>query len=548
MKRPIIALFVALPSALAWPAAAADLLIFGGPIYTGVAAAPKAEAVLVDKDRIAFVGPLTEARRRAGGAREIDLKGAAAYPGFADAHAHLTGIGLREMTLNLDQVTSVEALVAAVRAHTQAHPQATVIQGRGWIETHWPEKRFPTRADLERAVADRPVVLERADGHAVVANGAALALAGITRATPDPKGGQILKDERGEPTGMLVDRATGLVEARLPRPTPAMILEATERGAHLYAARGWTAIGNMSVSAGDLQAQEQLAARGRLPIRVDDYMDPPAAGRVLSQGPYADPSGLVRVRGVKIYVDGALGSRGAALLQPYSDAPASSGLLVTERAEAAPILRRALAARAQVAAHAIGDRGNRLALDWFAEALGSDKTRRWRVEHAQVISPPDLPRFAGAGVIASMQPSHAIGDLYFAPARLGETRLKGAYAWRSLLDSGAMVAAGSDAPVEVGSPLIEFYAAVARKDLQGKSGPDWHPEEAVSRERALKMLTWAPAYAAFAEQDRGTLEAGKKADITVFSKDLMIVPEADILKAEAVLTVVDGKVVHEARR
>jgi predicted amidohydrolase YtcJ len=300
----------------------------------------------------------------------------------------------------------------------------------------------------------------------------------------------------------------------------------------------------MSVDAGDLKLLTALASEKKFSLRVDNYMDPGSAAEVLAKGPFADATGLIRTRGIKLYMDGALGSRGAALLEPYSDAE-GLGLQLTERDKGLALMKQAKAVKAQVAMHAIGDRGNRMVLDWFQETLGGDTTARWRIEHAQIVSDQDLPRFNALGVIASMQPSHAIGDLYFAPARLGKARLHEGYRWKDMLDSGAVVAAGSDAPVEVGDPRIEFYAAVYRHSLTGFANADWHLEEAVSRAQALKMLTWAPAYAAFAENARGTLEAGKKADVTVFSKDLMTIAPAEILTAETVLTVVDGVVAFQ---
>lgn len=543
MRRTLVlaALFAAAGLARA---TAGDILIHGGPIHTGVAAAPAAQAVLIRDDRILFVGDLAPARAKAAqGVRDIDLRGAAAFPGFVDAHAHLTGIGLRELTLNLDRTASVEDLVAAVKAHAAAHPDGP-IYGRGWIETHWPEKRFPNRADLDRAAPGRIVVLERADGHAVVASSAALAKAGVTKDTAAPAGGQILKGDDGQPTGMLVDHAQALVAGVIPPPSEAVRRLALEKAGALYASRGWTGLGNMSVEAPDLAILRGLAAEKKFSLRVDNYMDPSGAAEVLAKGPSVDPTGLIRVRGIKLYMDGALGSRGAALLEPYSDA-GGLGLQLTPRDKGLKLMKAARAVKAQVAMHAIGDRGNRMTLDWFGEALQGDATARWRIEHAQIVSDQDLPRFSKLGVIASMQPSHAIGDLYFAPARLGKDRLHEGYRWKDMLGSGAVIAAGSDAPVEVGDPRIEFYAAVYRHGLDGFANADWHLEEAVSRDQALRMLTWGPAYAAFAEQDRGTLEAGKKADVTVFSKDLMTVAPAEILKADAVLTVVDGRVVFE---
>ncbi|ODT61579.1 MAG: amidohydrolase [Phenylobacterium sp. SCN 69-14] len=546
--RATIALALAAALAAATSASGQDLLLRGGPIYTGEA---RVEALAVKDGKVAFAGPLGAARRAAPGAREIDLKGAGAYPGFVDAHAHLSGIGLREMTLNLEGAASVEDLVARLGAWNEAHPGQEVLSGRGWIETHWPEQRFPTRADLDRAVAGRPVVLTRADGHALVANSAMLALAGVTAATAAPDGGQILKDAAGQPTGMLIDNAMALVRAKVPPPDAAARAEAVRRGAEVYAARGWTGLHNMAASREETAAEQALADQGRLPVRVENYMSLAEGGEVLAKGPSRDATGMVGVRGVKLFIDGALGSRGAALLAPYADAE-GTGLIVTPPEVIAQALAKARASGAQVAIHAIGDRGNRLALDAYQQAFADDpaalKAARWRVEHAQILSPEDLPRFAELGVIASMQPSHAIGDLYFAPARLGPERLKGAYAWESLLQTGAALAGGSDAPVEKGDPLVEFYAAAYRHDLAGRSGPDWRPQEAVTRAQALAMLTSGPAFAAGREAELGALAVGRTADISVFSVDLMTAPFDQIAKAHAVMTIVGGKVVYEAAR
>jgi len=547
-------LLAAAAAAVTAPALAADkgFLLFGGPIYTALDGANwNGQGVVVRGGEVAFVGPVADARALAKGLPEIDLEGAAAYPGFIDSHVHLTGVGLREMTLNLDQVKSVAELVAATRAWHAANPGTEPLTGRGWIETHWPEKRFPTREDLDAVSATRAIVLERADGHAVVMNSAALTLAGIDRTTKDPAGGRIERDSAGEATGMLIDNAMALIGARLPPLSYARRKEALARGTQLYADRGWAGGVNMSTEADDVKALFELAAEGRLPIRVDVFMTPEDAGEVLTRGPHADPTGLVRVRGVKLYMDGALGSRGAALLKPYSDRPDTSGLLIAEHDSTLAILRQALKVRAQVAIHAIGDRGNRLALDWIEEAFATDpiaaKEVTWRVEHAQVIDPADIPRFARLGVVASMQPSHAIGDLYFAPARLGTDRLVGAYAWRRLSHSRAILAGGSDAPVEVGDPRIEFYAASVRKDLKGQSGPDWHAEEKLDRVLALQLFNAGGATAVM-DARRGGLWPGSRADITVFSKDLvMAAGDADILAARPLLTMVGGKIVHDGR-
>jgi hypothetical protein len=323
------------------------------------------------------------------------------------------------------------------------------------------------------------------------------------------------------------------------------------------AALGWTGVQDAGVDLATVERLRTLCAAGKLAIRWYGALDAPSADaeRLLAQGPQPpECDGRITLRALKFYMDGALGSRGAALLADYADAPGSAGLLRNEPAALAPQYARALRAGVQVETHAIGDRGNRLVLDLYEQAFaavppGERKVAapRWRVEHAQVLDPADLPRFAAAGVIPSMQPSHAISDLFFAPRRLGAARLVGAYAWRSLIDSGVPVPAGSDAPVEQGDPRIEYYAAVARRSLDGQQLEGWHPELAMTREEALKALTLWPAFAAFEEAERGSLEVGKRADLTVFDRDLLTVPEREILTAKALLTVVGGEVVHAAR-
>jgi len=540
----------------AGPAAAltpqvADLLIHGGPIYTGDPEQPVVEAVAVVNGRVAWVGELAAADPRI--TRRIDLKGAAMFPGFTDAHAHLLGIGQRELTLNLEGTASLAAMLEKLGAWAGAHPQDRVLVGRGWIETHWPEKRFPTRGDLDRVVADRPVILGRADGHAVVVNSAALRAAGITRDTAAPSGGEILKDAAGEPTGMLVDAAETLVASIIPGGTAEGLERALDAGFRVYAGYGWTGLHNMSVGWAEVEALEARAARGGAPIRVYNAVTPEAASRLFARGAHATPDGRVVTRTIKVYADGALGSRGAALFAPYADRPETTGLMQTSAGEMVPLYERALREGVQMTTHAIGDRGNAETLDWYERALKAVPAARrkvadprFRIEHAQVLRLQDIPRFKALGVIPSMQPSHAIGDLHFAPARLGDARLDGAYAWRRLIEAGAIVPGGSDAPVERGDPLIEFYAATARRDLNGFQGPDWRADQAVDRETALKMFTRWPAYASFREDELGMIRPGYRADFSVFSVDLMKAPAADIPKGRALMTVVDGAVVYRA--
>ena len=533
----------------------ADMIFVGGPIWTANDARPAVEAVAVRDGRIIHAGGEAAARALAGeGTEIIDLHGAALYPGFVDAHVHLVGIGLRELTLNLDDVTSIEMLkdrLAGVVAEAEAGAQ---IIGRGWIGTHWPEARFPTRDDLDSVSPDNPVILRRADGHAVVVNTLALERAGIDAHTEPPFGGEILKDDNGRPTGMLIDRAMALVgEAMDETGGPDARLALLTAGT-LYTGLGWTGVHSMSVTPANADLMAALADAGALKLRVYNSIDgdDPASLALLTDGPRASANGRVVTRAIKLYMDGALGSRGALLLAPYNDAP-GAGLQLSEKAAALSIMTGALRAGIQVNMHAIGDRGNRQLLDWVEEAFAQVPVAeraiaepRWRDEHAQIINPADIPRFAALGVIPSMQPSHAIGDLFFAPARLGKDRLKGAYAWRSLIDAGSIIAGGSDAPVEKGDPRIEFYAAVARKSLDGFSNEDWHPEEAVSRAEALKMFTAWPAYASFREDDLGSIEVGKRADLTIFSGDIMTIPEAEILTVLPLMTVIEGEIVFRA--
>ena len=537
------------PAAMAAPA---DLVIWGGPVYTAVDARPKVEAVAVSQGRIAFVGSRAGAKAMVGPkTKVIDLKGAALFPGFTDSHAHLGEIGQRELTLNLEGSKSAAEVAQRLKAYIAEHHSTGLVDGIGWIETGWPEGRFLERSDLDAVAPDIPVLLHRADGHALTANTAALKAAGIDETTPAPAGGQILKGPDGKLTGMLVDNAMGLVAKVRHAPTRDERIAAFKAAFRVESAYGWTGIHYMSVSWPDVPLLEEMDKQGLATLRVYNMVEAVEAGPLFTGGPRATADGRITTRGIKLYMDGALGSRGAKLFAPYSDAPAITGTFVTEPAAMRPFLAKALAKGIQVSTHAIGDRGNATALDLYEEAFKANpaagKAARWRIEHAQILRPVDLPRFHADAVIASMQPSHAIGDFHFAPARLGKDRLKGAYAWKSLLDSGAVVVGGSDAPVERGAPLIEFYAAVARKDLNGYSNADWHSEEKLSRAEALKLFTSSAAYARFAEKDLGTIAVGKRADLSGFSVDLMTAPEAAIPKGHAVLTIVDGQVVYENR-
>ncbi len=528
-----------------------DAIFHGGTIYTGVDGQLPATAVSVKDGRIVEVGAAEELLNTAGEATElVDLDGAFLYPGFTDAHAHLYGIGEREETLDLDQVASIAELVTVVGEAASALPAGQPLVGGGWIETHWPEKRFPTRQDLDAVTGDRPVVLSRADGHALIANTAALKAAGLDgKPASQPSGGRIEVDAQGLPTGMLIDNAMAPMAQLAATPTEAQIRATYVKGIDREVGLGWTGLHNMSALGPHMATLNAMAAAGEMKLRVYNAVDGQFFDMMTEGGLWGTSrDGLVTTKAIKLYMDGALGSRGALLSAPYSDRPDITGLQIAEEAATLAILKKASDADIQVSFHAIGDEGNRLILNWmektFADAGVSGPDKRWRIEHSQILHVEDIPRFKALGVIPSMQPSHAIGDLYFAPARLGPDRLAGAYAWRALIDAGSIIAGGSDAPVEQGDPRIEFYAAIARKDLKGASGEDWHPEQAVTREEALKMFTLWPAQASFQENDLGTIEPGKLADFTGFSGDIMTVPEADILTVEPAITVVGGKTVY----
>jgi predicted amidohydrolase YtcJ len=552
MIRPLtLALLLA---SAGWSTQAQELLIRGGKIYTGVAAQPTAEVVLVQDGRIAYVG--TESGLPAFAyAETLDLRGATMFPGFTDGHAHLDGIGWRELTLNLEGSVSVAEAMTRLAAWAEAHPEGPIV-GRGWIETHWPEARFLTAADLDAAAPGRIVLLGRSDGHAVVASTPALLAAGIDAGTVAPAGGEILKGTDGRPTGLLVDAAEQLVAGLLPQTDPEALRDAYRAGFRVEAAYGWTGVHFMSAPWRDIPLLEAMAEAGEAPLRIYNSVTPDGAAALIAGGPRSVADGRMITRAIKYYADGALGSRGAALFEPYADRPETSGLMQITGDEIIPLYEAALRGGIQIATHAIGDRGNASVAEWYQQALNAvpaaDRPHgadvRWRIEHAQILRPSDYRWFQHLPIIASMQPSHAIGDLHFAPARLGDARLDGAYAWHSLVDLGVIVVGGSDAPVERGDPLIEFYAAVARADLEGFQGPNWRPGEAVDRATALKMFTLWPALASFRENELGTIEVGKRADFTAFSVDLMTAPAADILNGRAVLTVVDGVVVHRAER
>ncbi len=533
----------------------ADTIFINGNVYTVSERQPRAEAIAVKAGKIIFVGSNRRAKAHQGkNTRVVDLKGNTVVPGLTDSHYHLSGVGAREITLNLEGMASLEDFLAKVKERVDRAKPGEWVTGRGWIETHWKPPVFPTRWDLDKISPNNPVALDRADGHGLVVNSAALKLASVDKNTPSPFGGEIMKDKQtGEPNGMLLDAAQGLIERYVPngaRSDEEAILLGVKRSIEL----GWCQIQDAGGSYGDVGAMRKLYGEGKIKLRIYKAVHgpSPASAKLLLDGASTGEfDGRFTLRTIKVVFDGAIGSKGAALLDKYSDHD-TSGFLTRKEEDLLPMLIEALKRGIQIETHAIGDRANRVILDLYEKAFNTvppdqRKVRepRWRIEHAQIVNPVDIPRFAKLGVIPSMQPSHAIGDLFFAPSRLGIKRLEGAYAWQSFIKSGAIIAGGSDAPVERGEPMIEFYAAVARKGLNGFSGEGWHPEQAASREQALKMFTIWAAYAAFEENVRGSIEVGKFADLTVLSADIMKIAEQQILKTRCVMTVIGGEVVFQ---
>jgi len=537
--------------------APADLLLEGGTVYASAEAVPVRASVVAAGGRIVFVGDPAAARARAAGARVVNLEGAFVFPGFADAHLHLLGVGKSLEVADLKGATASAEAARRMAKAAEALPPGRWVEGRGWDQNLWPGRQFPRTDDLDRAVPDRPAIARRVDGHAIWVNSVALRTAGVGASTPDPEGGRILRRPDGTPSGVLVDNATTLVEAAMPPETAADLRRRLLAGARACAAAGLTEVQDASAYEADvIAALAAFSDRRELPLRVYATVSSApasleaflAAGKRIGSG-----SDFLTVRAIKAYADGALGSRGAALLEDYADEPGRRGLLVTPPERLTSIATEARRHGWQLWIHAIGDRGNRVALDAFERAARDVPDpaaggERPRIEHAQVVAPTDFPRFAHDGVIASIQPTHATSDMPWALDRLGSARLEGAYAWRRFRDAGVRMAGGSDAPVESENPLYGFYAAVTRQDASGHPPGGWLPSQRLTREEALALFTSGAAYAAFEEGVRGRIEAGYAADLTVLAKDPMTVPTAQIRSIPVLLTVVGGRIAYGPMR
>ncbi len=480
----------------------------------------------------------------------IDAEGKTVLPGLIDAHGHVMGLGYQELQVNLMGITSLEETLQAVKDYADENPDLEWIQGRGWNQTLWPDNNFPTAEDLDKVVDDRPVWLSRVDGHAGWGNSLALQLGGISKDTPDPQGGKIIRDNNGNATGIFIDAAEGYIQSVVPEPTILETSLALEKALKQMARMGITSVHDAGVNVDTWEMYKDFADKGKMTARI--YAMISGAGEIFDElsknGPvnsYAND--LLSLRSVKLYSDGALGSRGAALIEPYTDDPGNFGLLFVSQEEMNTMASKVVGNGFQANIHAIGDAGNRQVLDAleFAQNEHEAIDLRNRVEHAQIVSLEDIPRFKELDIIASMQPTHATSDKNMAEDRVGPQRILGGYAWQKFLQQGTVVAAGSDFPVEHSNPFFGLYSAVTRMGHDGMPEGGWYPEENMSRTEALRAFTVDAAYSAHQEEVMGSLEPGKWADFIIIDSDYFEIDASEIWKTEVLETWVAGKPVYQ---
>ena len=532
----------------------ADLIVTHAKIYTVDDNHPFVSAMAVRDGRIQFVGSEREALLLKGpSTRMLDAGGQTIIPGMIDAHAHLFGLGTFLKNIDLTDTRSYDAIVSRVATRLKDIPSGRWVIGRGWDQNKWGDTRFPTHEALSRVSPNNPVVLERIDGHALLVNSAAMKAAGVSSATKDPAGGRIERGANNEPTGVFIDNAMSLIERVIPPLSHDDMRSATLGAIAESNKYGLVGLHDPGEPREVLDVFEELAKAGTFSLRVYAMIsdDSAAIEHYFQRGPQsALYDGHLWIRSIKLYADGALGSRGAALLDPYTDDAKNVGLLKSTPDHLRDVATRALQHGFQVGTHAIGDRGNRVALDAYEAALKAVPTvdHRFRIEHVQVLDHADVPRFAQLGVIPSMQAVHQTSDMYWAPTRLGYARTFGAYAWRSLLNTGVIIPNGSDFPVERVNPLYSFHAAVSRQDDNSWPPGGWFPEQRMTREEALKSMTIWPAYAGFMETTTGSLTPGKFADFVILDRDIMTIPESSILGTGVIATYIGGKAVYERSR
>jgi predicted amidohydrolase YtcJ len=522
---------------------AAERLLVGGVVHTQKG--PQQVTVAIRDGRIVGLVPRSDATAwRDARTMVFNMRGAHVFPGLADAHLHLAGYGAALEQVDLNGAASWDEVVERARTAAGRLPAGAWLLGRGWDQNLWPDKAFPDRAALDLALADRPVLLRRVDGHAAVANGRALQLAGIDAATPDPEGGKVLRRADGEPSGVLIDNAISLVRAAVPEVSPRDLERHILRSASALARLGLTAVHDAGTTAAELEVLRKLERDDRLPIRVYvmlDGTDEALLAAEFARGPQLTEGAMLRVGCVKLYADGALGSRGALLGADYADDAGNRGLAVNSVEHLRKVTRRATKAGFQVAVHAIGDEGVHRVLDVFASVPRDQRQRlRHRVEHSQTVRPDDVGRFAAYEVVASVQPTHCTSDMPWAPERLGRDRVAWAYRWRSFLDAGVRLAGGSDAPVESPDPMRGLFAARTRQQPDGQPRGGWNPAERLTGAEAVDLFTSGAAWAARADGWSGAIRIGFAADLTVVDTDLATCPPEQLLRTNVVRTVVNG--------
>ncbi|HTV00542.1 MAG TPA: amidohydrolase [Luteitalea sp.] len=525
----------------------ADVLIVNARVYTVDPDRPAAQAIAIRGSRIVAVGSDADVRALSGRATQvIDAGGRAVIPGLHDAHGHVLGLGESLQSIDLRGTASVQAVIDKVKARAAQVPKGRWIVGRGWDQNDWPEPAWPTAAQLDAATSDHPVYLSRVDGHAAWANTAALRAAKLAADVTDPDGGRVMRTPAGAPSGVLIDKAMGLVARHVPPPDRTTRREQLRLADDQLASLGITMVHDAGVAQADATMYREVVDGGDLKTRLYVMLAAPRPGTTLPPPLIGHADHMLTVRAVKLVADGALGSRGAALHEPYSDEPGTRGLLVTAPEQLHAQALTAVRAGYQPCIHAIGDRANTEVLDLFERLQGEvpgSRALRMRNEHAQILRTSDIPRFKSLDVIASVQATHATSDMPWVAQRVGEARTKaGAYVWQALLHSGARLANGSDFPVEEPNPMFGFYAAVTRQDRAGQPPGGWMPDERLSRVEALHSFTAGAAYAAHLERELGMLRVGALADLVVLSSDIMQVPPAEILKARPVVTMRGGRV------
>jgi predicted amidohydrolase YtcJ len=553
---------------------AADTIFVNGVVYTMDEANTVTEALAIRGDRIVGTGTSLDIERKFKAKNTVDLKGKSVFPGFIDSHGHFFSLGIARMTVDLLGSSSEKDAAERVRRRVEEAKTGQWIRGRGWDQNEWSSRQFPSHASLDKVSPNIPVYLARVDGHAVWVNRKAMQEAGINRSTQDPPGGRIVRDSRGDPTGVFVDNAVPLVQSHLPSMSDSEAIEAMQLASHECVRDGLTTVHDMGVDSIEIAFYKELIERDQLPLRI--YAAVGGVGdlwtQFLKEGPLIGyGNNHLTIRSLKMYMDGALGSRGAALIEPYSDDSGNRGLTLSSEELIRSTTVDALKHGFQVCTHAIGDRGNDIVLRMYASALQEVPVKdcRLRIEHVQVLDPADIPKFKEYGIIPSMQPTHATSDMYWAEARLGPKRIRNAYAWRSLLNTGVIIPGGSDFPVENPNPIWGIYAAVTRKDKEGRPQDTedgkkyfqfsnegmtdstafdngWYPAQKLTRYEALRSFTTWGAWAAFEEHLKGSLQKGLLADFVVLSADIAKVPDNEILNARVLKTYVGGKEVYSS--